>query len=101
MNELEKYAVDIIQLCETNHIKSLYSFGSINNENFKLESDIDLLIELDEKDPYVYTEKYFNIKFALEELLNRKIDLIENKSIKNPILKESIDKHKIKLYGRN
>lgn len=100
MDKLEKYLEDIIQLCEINHIKSLHSFGSINSDKFNFNSDIDLLIELDEKDPYKYTEKYFNFKFALEDLLKRKIDLIENKSIKNPILKEDIDKSKIKIYDR-
>jgi len=63
------------------------------------ESDIDLVVDIDSSDPLDYADNYFNLKFALEDLLNRQIDLLENKAIKNPYLRESIDNSKTLLYA--
>jgi hypothetical protein len=41
-----------------------------------------------------------DFKADLEKLFSRKIDLVEVQAIKNPILKQSIDRDKINLYGR-
>jgi predicted nucleotidyltransferase len=46
-----------------------------------------------------YADNYFSLKFALEDLLNRKIDLLEDKAIKNPYLRENIDDSKTLLYA--
>ena len=41
-----------------------------------------------------------DFKADLEILFSRKIDLLEIQAIKNPILQKSIDRNKIRLYGR-
>jgi predicted nucleotidyltransferase len=46
-----------------------------------------------------YAENYFNLKFALEDTLKRKIDLLEEKAIKNPYFKKSIENQCQLLYG--
>lgn len=51
-------------------------------------------------DPIEYTNNYFDLKFELGRILNRSIDLLEHKAIKNPFLRENIDKSKILIYGR-
>jgi len=96
---LEKYKKDIIILCQKNKVKSLYVFGSILTDRFTDKSDIDLIVDIDSIDPLDYADNYFNLKFALEELLNRQIDLLENKAIKNPYLRDNIDSSKILLYA--
>ncbi len=97
---IEVYKNQISKLCEKYGVKSLYSFGSVNTENFTPESDIDLVVDLNSSDPLEYTDNYFDLKFALEKLLNRQIDLLENKAIKNPFLKKNIDDSKVLVYGR-
>ena len=67
--------------------------------DFSIESDIDLIVEIDEKEPFAYSENYFNLKFQLEKLLNRKIDLLEQQALNSPILKDRIDQSKILIYG--
>jgi low affinity Fe/Cu permease len=42
---------------------------------------------------------YFNLKKSLENLLKRQIDLLEDKAVKNPYLRQSIDSSKQLLYG--
>lgn len=51
-------------------------------------------------DPLEYTENYFDLKFELERILNRSIDLLEDKAIKNQFLRDNIDQSKVLIYGQ-
>jgi uncharacterized protein len=99
MGLLETYKDQIFKLCELHKVKSLYAFGSVNSTRFTNESDLDLLVDFSINDPIEYTDNYFGLKFELEKILRRSIDLLENKAIKNPFLKASIDKSKVLIYG--
>ena len=99
MGLIETYKNQIERLCESYKVKTLYSFGSVNTSKFTQESDVDLVVDFKIEDPIEYTENYFGLKFELEKIFNRQIDLLESKAIKNPFLKESIDKTKVLVYG--
>ena len=96
---LEPYIFEIRNLCQKNKVKHLYVFGSVLTNSFTDKSDIDLIVEIDSNDPLDYADNYFNLKFALEELLNRQIDLLEDKAIRNPYLRFNIDNSKTLLYA--
>ena len=97
--DLKKYMGDIRILCRRNKVRTLYVFGSVLTDEFTESSDIDLIVEIDSDDPLEYADNYFNLKFALEEIFKRQIDLLENKAIKNQYLRENIDKSKSLLYA--
>lgn len=99
MGILEIYKEQIQQLCKSNKVRTLYSFGSVNTTRFSSYSDVDLMVDFDTSDPLEYTENYFDLKFQLERILNRPVDLLESKAIKNPFLKENIDRSKVLIYG--
>ncbi len=99
MNELSKHIDQIKRLCSLYKVKALFAFGSVTSDKFRPESDIDFVVVIEEKDPISYSDSYFNFKFQLEQLLHRQIDLLEQKSIRNPYLKEQIDKTKVLIYG--
>ena len=71
-------------LCKNNKVKTLYVFGSILTPKFNKDSDIDFIVDFQEQDVLEYTTHYFNLKFGLEALFDRKIDLLEQQAIKNP-----------------
>jgi predicted nucleotidyltransferase len=96
---LDKYQGDIKKLCRLNKVKSLYVFGSVLTDRFNEKSDIDLLVDIDSNDPIVYADNYFKLKFALQELFNRPIDLLERKAMKNQYIIENIDRSKSLIYG--
>ena len=100
MGLIETYKDQIQKLCKHHKVKSLYSFGSVNTPRFTKESDVDLMVDFEINDPLEYTDNYFDLKFELERILNRSIDLLENKAIKNPFLRENIDKSKTLIYGQ-
>lgn len=63
MQNLNPFIQYIQEVCKLNGVKTLYAFGSVLTERFGDESDVDLIVDLEEKDPIEYTEKYFNVKF--------------------------------------
>jgi hypothetical protein len=69
---------EIKKLCIKYSVKSLYAFGSVNSSRFNDSSDIDLLVDLNTADPFEYTENYFELKFALENLRHNPTKNISN-----------------------
>jgi len=100
IREIDQHIDQIKQACNNNKVRSLFAFGSVTSNNFRPDSDIDLIVDIDENDPLEYSDYYFNLKFELEKLLNRQIDLLEQKAIKNKYLKEQIDRTKVLVYGK-
>ena len=88
-----------LSLCQVHDVKTLYAFGSSVTEQFDEEtSDIDLLVEINENDPIERGEKLMSLWDELEAFFHRKVDLLTNSSIKNPILRKNIDATKILIY---
>lgn len=100
VKELKDHIEQIKALCNTHNVKSLFAFGSVVSDKLKPESDIDLIVDIDSKDPIDYSDNYFALKFQLEDILKRPVDLLENKALKNPFLKKQINSTKVLVYGR-
>jgi uncharacterized protein len=100
MNIVYQNIDQISDLCAKHRVAKLFVFGSVLSEKFKSDSDIDLIVDFKKMDLYDYADNYFNLKFALEKIFNRSVDLLEAKAIKNPYLKKSIDSSKQLLYGK-
>lgn len=87
-------------MCKDHKVIELYVFGSILTDKFNKQSDIDLLIEFGDVDLYNYFDNYTDLRESLENIFKRPVDLVENKTIKNPVLRKSIDRNKKLIYGR-
>jgi hypothetical protein len=68
-------------------------------ESFNDKSDIDILILFKDLSIEKYTNNYFELHYKLEELFNRKIDLLTENSLSNPYFIESIEETKQLLYA--
>jgi uncharacterized protein len=98
-DEISKKRSDFVILCKRHKVKYLYAFGSSVSEKFDLErSDIDLLVEIDTKDPLERGEKLLSLWDLFEGFFNRKVDLLTESSIRNPFLRKSIDSTKVLIY---
>jgi len=100
MNVVEQNIKSISELCQLHKVDRLFVFGSILSDKFHAESDIDFLVKFGDIDLYYYFDNYMEFKESLENLLQRPVDLVEEQTIKNPVLKKSIDKNKKLIYGR-
>ena len=99
MRIINKNIDKIKTLCNKHKVARLFVFGSILTDRFKKSSDIDLLVDFSGVDLYDYADNYFDLKSSLEKIFKRKIDLLEDKAIKNPYLRKSIDSSKQMIYG--
>jgi len=100
VKELKDHIEKIKQLCNSQDVISLFAFGSVITDELKASSDIDLIVDIDSADPIDYSDNYFSLKSELESILNRPVDLLESKAVKNPYLKKQIDNTKVLVYGR-
>ena len=83
----------------THHVQSLFVFGSVCTDNFSDKSDIDLLISFKPMDYGDYADTYFDLADRFENLFERPVDFITDKSLANPYFSKSVIQTKTLLYG--
>lgn len=86
-------------LCVKHKVSKLYVFGSVLTDSFNSDSDIDFLVEFSDVELPEYPENYFDLKDGLKKLLQRNVDLLELKALKNPYLISSIQATQELLYA--
>jgi uncharacterized protein len=72
----ERITIDrqrLTEFCRNNHIFKLALFGSTLRDDFRPDSDIDVLVEFEPG--HVPGLKFFALERELSELLGRKVDL--------------------------
>jgi uncharacterized protein len=99
-NLLHQHREALLAACESAQVDALYAFGSVLTSHFSPSSDLDFIVSISEEDPLEYTERYFQLKFDLEQIFQREIDLLEEKAIRNPIFRERVNKEKQLIYAR-
>ena len=100
MNIVEQNMNQVSRLLEQHKVDNMYIFGSVLTDNFTLTSDIDFLVNFGQVELEEYFDNYIDLKTGLEQIFNRSVDLVEEKTIKNPVLRRSIDRNKKLIYGR-
>ncbi|SRR5258708_15964766 len=90
---------NFVELCKDHKVNKIYAFGSSITDHFdQNKSDIDVIVELDIRDPLDYGEMLLTFWDKLELFFNRKVDLLTDESIRNPYLRKSIDSTKKLIY---
>ncbi|WP_257669419.1 nucleotidyltransferase family protein [Parapedobacter tibetensis] len=87
-------------LCEEHSVEKMYAFGSVCSDEFTPQSDVDLLVTFkDSLSIDAYADNYFSFKEKLESLLKRHVDLIIERTLRNPYLIKAINKTKTLIYA--
>jgi predicted nucleotidyltransferase len=91
----------IRELCVKYHVKRLAVFGSAAKGTFDpARSDVDFVVEFQ---PEVRGADgwhvYFDLKFALEELLSRPVDLVQFSAVTNPYFREILEDTQRDIYA--
>ncbi|MCG9887293.1 MAG: nucleotidyltransferase family protein [Cyanobacteria bacterium] len=71
---------ELTEFCQTWKIQELSFFGSVLREDFRPDSDIDILVSFEEDSAWGLLE-LVRMRRQLKELLGREIDLLTKKSI--------------------
>jgi len=80
-------------------IRKAFLFGSYSRNEDEAESDIDLLIEFEKEDKKIGLVKFISIKLDLEEIFQKKVDLLEEGGISKYIAR-AIDREKKLVYEK-
>lgn len=99
MKVIENHIDRIKELCNRHHVEKMYLFGSALDSDFNDKSDIDFLVKFKVIELSNYFDNYWNFKEGLKRLFKRNIDLVEEQTLKNPILINSINRNKQLVYG--
>jgi len=87
--EIEKIKSKIIKVLKKNKVKRAGIVGSYARGEQKKNSDIDIVIEIDDKNMSLLD--FVRLKLLLEHILKRKTDLVEYDAIKPQIKKRMLE----------
>ena len=77
---------------------SAFLFGSAVGNTHTDKSDFDFLIKFNpDLDHETYANNYFNLMYALQDLLKSEVDLVAEETVQNPYFAQSINEKKISL----
>ncbi len=99
MGIIDNNIENLKKLCALYNVEKMYLFGSALNSNFNDKSDVDLLVKFKPIELSLYFDNYINFKEKLESLFGREVDLLEEQTLRNPILIKSINQSKELIYG--
>lgn len=92
---------DIEALCRRFHVRSLDVFGSAAEPGrFDRErSDIDFLVEFAPEAEERLAELYLDLIAALHDLLERDVDVVMIRAIRNPYFRQVVERSRRTLYA--
>lgn len=98
---IETHFEELTELCERFRVDKLFAFGSVVTNRFDPQaSDLDLIVELEVMSPLEKGEMLIGLWDALEKLFGLKVDLLTDQPIKNPYLRQEVEKTKRLIYDR-
>ncbi|MDE6461490.1 MAG: nucleotidyltransferase domain-containing protein [Muribaculaceae bacterium] len=80
-------------------IQRAWLFGSCSRGEETSNSDVDILVDYDNSKGLVSLMKMGGILMDLSDLLGRRVDLVENRGLKD-FARASVEKDKILIYER-
>ena len=98
MLNIKSYEEKVSKVCNELRLKKLDLFGSATNDNFGEDSDIDIIVEFAQKENDNLFNRYFELKERLRNVFHRSVDIIIEGSVRNPFLKESLNRTRKNIY---
>jgi hypothetical protein len=90
---------ELESLCRKHRVRRLEVFGSAADGTFDpFRSDIDFLVEFFPFKPGMAFDTYFGLLEDLEALFERKIDLVDPESIRNPFVLRRVNESRKLVY---
>lgn len=88
----------IAAFCKRNHIRKLSLFGSILRDDFRPESDVDVLVEFEEgHEPGLITLS--GMEIVLSEIIGRKVDLRTPEDLSRYFRDEVVESAEVQYAG--
>ena len=93
----------LLALCQEYQVEKLYLFGSATTDRFGADSDLDMVVRFQPLNlpPEDRGQLYWDFLESLEQLLERKVDLLTDKKFSNPYFQQEVEKTKVLIYDRS
>lgn len=99
MKLIERNMEQIAALCRKYKVAKLWVFGSILTPRFNDDSDVDFSVVFNyEQIPDLFIV-FFDFIDELQNLLGRKIDMVDETAIRNEYFRKELDATKCLIYG--
>jgi len=79
----------IAEFCKRWSITEFSVFGSVLREDFRPDSDIDVMVSIDPK-AHIGLFEIAQMRIELEDMFKRPVDLIEKEGLRNPYRRSEI-----------
>lgn len=89
-----------MEFCRKHYIRKLAFFGSVLRDDFRPDSDIDVLVEFEANATNVF-DHYLDTRDFLASLLGRSIDLVEKSALRNPFRRHAILTSQEEVYSHD
>lgn len=86
------------KILKAHRVKSAYAFGSVCTERFQTDSDVDILVNFKKIPVGEYAENYWSLEEALKDLLQRDVDIVIEKNLRNPYFIKEVNSTKTPIY---
>ena len=97
---LQRFESQIQDLCATYRVRRLELFGSAaRGADDPNRSDLDFLVEFEAIRDAEYKASYFAVLHGLEDLLGRRVDLVDVSTIDNPRFLRAIEPDRTVVYA--
>jgi predicted nucleotidyltransferase len=88
----------IAEFCRLWNITELALFGSALRDDFRPDSDVDVLVTFAPEAPWTLWD-LSRMRIELEAIFGRRVDLVEKKALRNPLRRQAILAHQRVLYA--
>lgn len=99
---IAEHQVALEQLCQRFQVKKLEVFGSGMTKQFDAaQSDLDFIVTFVDEAFGTLADRYFTFADALEQLFQRPVDLLTERSLRNPYFIEEVNRTRQKVYEQS
>lgn len=96
---IDEHLKELNKLCREHHVRRLEVFGSAADGTFDpSRSDLDFLVDFMPLPEGRYANTYFGLLHDLEDLFDRKIDLVMERAIRNPFFYQGVNRSRRVIY---
>jgi hypothetical protein len=89
---------ELRNFCRRWQVRELSIFGSVLRDDFRDDSDIDVLVSFEPAAPWSLWD-LVSMRDELVKLLGREVDLVEEESLRNPFMRRAVFSDKRVIYA--
>ena len=88
----------VVEFCERWQVKEFSLFGSVRRDDFRPDSDVDVLVSFNPSAPWSLFD-LVTMQDELQKIFGRTVDLVEREGLRNPFRKRSILSSREVIYA--